>query len=63
MIAASIPIIVPAFRWIREKLSEFRYAIASWVLLSKKSSKRKDSLEGRDQITLIMTNPQKMDDV
>ena len=59
MIAASIPITVPAFRWIGGKLLDLRYVIASWTALSKKRSKRKDSLEGRDQITLIVTSPQK----
>lgn len=58
MIAASIPIIVPGFRWVREKLLELRYMIASWAL-SQKRPKRTDSLEGRDQITLIMASPQK----
>ena len=37
MIAASIPIIVPVFRWIGEKLSGYRYAIASWIALNKKT--------------------------
>ena len=33
MIAASIPIIVPLFRWIGEKLSDHRRMIASWIEL------------------------------
>lgn len=37
MIAASIPIIVPAFRWIGEKLSGYRYVVASWIALNKKT--------------------------
>ena len=37
MIAASIPIIMPAFRWIGEKLSgSYRYVTASLTALSKK---------------------------
>ena len=37
MIAASIPIIVPAFRWIGEKVSGYRYSIASWIAVNKKT--------------------------
>ena len=37
MIAASIPITLPAFRWVREKLSGYRYVIASWTALDKKT--------------------------
>lgn len=37
MIAASIPIILPALRWIREKLSGYRYVLASWTALNKKT--------------------------
>lgn len=47
IIAASIPIIVPALRWMREKLSYYRYVIASWTGFNneKKTSKGKDSPE------------------
>ena len=48
MIAASIPITVPAFRWIGEKLSGYRYAVASWTALNDKPSKGGNSLEERD---------------
>ncbi len=37
MIAASIPITLPALRWVREKLSGYRYVIASWTALDKKT--------------------------
>lgn len=37
MIAASIPTIVPALRWIGEKLSGYRNWIASWIALNKKT--------------------------
>lgn len=37
MIAASIPIIVPVFRWIGEKLSGYRYVIAFWTALNKRT--------------------------
>ena len=50
MIAASIPIIVPVLRWIGEKLSYYRYVIASWTRLNKKMSKGRDSLEEQDGI-------------
>ena len=43
MIAASIPIIVPALRWIGEKLSVFRYMIAAWTARSKKTSESRDN--------------------
>lgn len=36
MIAASIPIIMPALRWFGEKLSSFRYVIAPWATLNRK---------------------------
>ena len=37
MIAASIPTIVPVLRWIGEKLSGYRKAIALWTALNKKT--------------------------
>lgn len=37
MIAASIPIILPALRWIRGKLSGYRDVLASWTALDKKT--------------------------
>ena len=37
MIAASIPIIVPALRWTGEKLLGYRRVIASWIALNKKT--------------------------
>lgn len=37
IIAASIPIIVPILRWIGEKLSGYRYVIASWTVLNRKT--------------------------
>ena len=50
IIAASIPIIVPALRWIGEKLSYYRHVIASWTGLNKKTSISKDSIEEQDGI-------------
>ena len=59
MIAASIPITVPAFRWIGEKLLDLRYVIAPWTALSKRGQGVGTASRGGDQITLIMTSPQK----
>ncbi len=50
IIAASIPIIVPVFRWIGEKLSGCRYMIASWTALNKTMPKAGDGVKEQDGI-------------
>ena len=55
MIAASIPIILPALRWVRDKFSGYKYVIGSWTALGKTETVE---YEGRGQRPRKTRGPQ-----
>ena len=66
IIAASIPILVPLFRWVGEKLSSYRYSVRSWTARMKRiettsqsgqqSSKKNPNTQSEEHILPIYTS-------